>query len=664
MLSYERALLGAASAGGQPIYVEDVFSTWLYTGNGTTQTITNGIDLTGEGGMVWIKNRDANGSNNLVSDTERGNNATIRTNTTESQTVFSSSFGIQHGSSGFTVQGENNTADGRNNNGYNHASWTFRKAKKFFDVVTYTGNSSNRTIAHNLGSVPGCIIVKRTDSSENWVVYHRGLANPDKDFLTLNSSAASDVTTYNRWGTSGNVSMTSTHFSVGTADSTNVSNGTFVAYLFAHDAGGFGDDGAESVIKCGETALDANGFATVSLGYEPQFVMIKSTEYGGDWAIYDTMRGAGALKSSNLYSAFSAKRLKPNSNQAESTVTDYTIAPSSTGFTLSATGYAGAAFDNFIYIAIRRGPMKTPEDATTVFDADLQTGGGFVTTDFPVDLSINTRPGSATSNYVVDRLRDGVILNTTSTAAEGASSLAKFDYQTGFEDDNWSIAQPSVYWSFRRAPGFFDVVAYTGNGSGSDRNITHNLQVKPEMVIIKCRNEAQPWATWHKGITGTGLYGTNYNVYLNLTNASSLGQDFSVSGNTDFTSTTFTVVNAGATNTNTFTYIAYLFATCPGVSKVGSYTGTGTTLSVDCGFTAGARFVLIKRTDSTGDWYVWDTARGIVSGNDPYLRLNATASQNTGTDFIDPLSTGFQISSSAPAAINALNGEYIFLAIA
>jgi hypothetical protein len=60
------------------------------------------------------------------------------------------------------------------------------------------------------------------------------------------------------------------------------------------------------------------------------------------------------------------------------------------------------------------------------------------------------------------------------------------------------------------------------------------------------------------------------------------------------------------------TYIAYLFATLAGVSKVGSYTGTGTTLSIDCGFTAGARFVLIKRTDSTGDWYVWDTARGII----------------------------------------------------
>jgi len=126
----------------------------------------------------------------------------------------------------------------------------------------------------------------------------------------------------------------------------------------------------------------------------------------------------------------------------------------------------------------------------------------------------------------------------------------------------------------------------------------------------------------------------------------------------------FTVGSDNATNASSSTYIAYLFASCPGVSKVGSYTGTGTTLSVNCGFTAGARFVLIKRTDSTGDWYVWDTARGIVSGNDPYLLLNSTAAEVTSTDYIDPLSSGFQISSSAPAAINANGGSFIFLAIA
>jgi hypothetical protein len=100
------------------------------------------------------------------------------------------------------------------------------------------------------------------------------------------------------------------------------------------------------------------------------------------------------------------------------------------------------------------------------------------------------------------------------------------------------------------------------------------------------------------------------------------------------------------------------------VSKVGSYTGNGTTQAIACGFTGGARFVLIKRTDSTGDWYVWDSARGIVAGNDPYLLLNSTAAEVTGTDYIDTSATGFEISSTAPAAINASGGTFVFLAIA
>jgi hypothetical protein len=112
------------------------------------------------------------------------------------------------------------------------------------------------------------------------------------------------------------------------------------------------------------------------------------------------------------------------------------------------------------------------------------------------------------------------------------------------------------------------------------------------------------------------------------------------------------------------TYVAYLFATCPGVSKVGSYTGTGTTQTINCGFTGGARFVLIKRTDDIGDWYVWDSARGIVAGNDPYLLLNSTAAEVTSTDYVDTFAAGFELTATAPAAINASGGSYIFLAIA
>jgi hypothetical protein len=115
----------------------------------------------------------------------------------------------------------------------------------------------------------------------------------------------------------------------------------------------------------------------------------------------------------------------------------------------------------------------------------------------------------------------------------------------------------------------------------------------------------------------------------------------------------------GSTNTSSGTFIAYLFASLDGVSKVGLVTHSGSSTDVDCGFASGARFVLLKRTDSTGDWYFWDTTRGIVSGNDPYLTLNGTNQPEvTNTDYIDPLSSGFQISG------DFTDGTYIFYAIA
>jgi hypothetical protein len=149
-------------------------------------------------------------------------------------------------------------------------------------------------------------------------------------------------------------------------------------------------------------------------------------------------------------------------------------------------------------------------------------------------------------------------------------------------------------------------------------------------------------------------------LFLNLTNAA--GTYTNAWGTVDPTATTFNI-DTDAIGTATPT-IAYLFGSVSGVSKVGSYTGTGTTLQINCGFTAGSRFVMIKRTDSTGDWYVWDTARGISSSNDPYLLINSTAAEVTGTDYIDPLNSGFEISSTAPAAINASGGSYIYLSVA
>jgi hypothetical protein len=130
------------------------------------------------------------------------------------------------------------------------------------------------------------------------------------------------------------------------------------------------------------------------------------------------------------------------------------------------------------------------------------------------------------------------------------------------------------------------------------------------------------------------------------------------------TSSTFTLGVDVTSNKSTDQYVAYLFGEVAGVSKIGTYTGNGTSLNVACGFTAGARFVIIKRTDAIGDWYLWNTTTGIIVGNDPHLSLNTSALEITADDSLVPLASGFTTKQNATTNINVTNGTYIFLAIA
>jgi hypothetical protein len=146
-----------------------------------------------------------------------------------------------------------------------------------------------------------------------------------------------------------------------------------------------------------------------------------------------------------------------------------------------------------------------------------------------------------------------------------------------------------------------------------------------------------------------------------------LDSNVAPSGNSNFNNTTptasvFSIGGFTGTNASGGTYVAYLFATCAGVSKVGSYTGNGSTQTINCGFTGGARLVLIKRTDSTGNWEIFDTARGMVAGTDPHLELNTTNAE-TNANWVYTTTGGFQIVTS-DAAVNASGGSYIYLSIA
>jgi hypothetical protein len=679
-----QATSGAASydafGGGvpfEPNYIEEVFSTYLYTGNGSTQTITNGIDLAGEGGLVWTKQRNTvNGGgvslDHYLIDTARGGNQAVFSNRTDGQATSQI---ITFGASGYTLDGSSSgSINFQGSPAATFASWTFRKQPKFFDIVTYTGNGANRTIAHNLGSVPGCIMVKRTDTTADWQVYHRSLANTE--YMVLNSTAAK-ATGATRWNST---TPTSTVFSLGTDTTVNASGGTYVAYLFAHDAGGFGLTGTDNVISCGSfTVSSGTGSTDVNLGYEPQWLLAKpSTDPGfaTNWRLYDTMRGwVNTTNAGNVN-----LRLNPNLDQQETS--DKSFQPTATGFTmLNSAVYPGVPI-TYIYIAIRRGPMKVPTTGTSVFAPVAYNGAGtsqppVTSLGFPPDMMLTAvRSGPAVGNLfpINDRLRgvpQALFTQFTDAEATQTAGVTTFTmngctYSSAAFNNQYSNSS-SIYVAefFRRAPGFFDEVCYTGTGTSTTQ--AHNLGAVPELMIVKARNEATTnWSVFSQLTPTTYRYNT-----LQTDSAGTGGKTYGPGGSPNFeelsaqpTSTVINLASSAESNASGRTFVAYLFATCAGVSKVGSYTGTGTTQTINCGFTGGARFILIKRTDSNGDWYVWDSARGIVAGNDPYLLLNSTAAEVTNTDYVDTAATGFEISSTAPAAINASGGSFIFLAIA
>ena len=626
----------AANTLTKPLEVEDVFSTYLYTGTGANQTITNGIDLSGEGGMTWIKRRNATDSH-VLTDSERGYGQVLNTDTTGANQNVASLFNLSTTSSGFTI-GSNNSQI--NNTSQTYASWTFRKAPKFFDVVTYTGNGSNtNVINHNLGAVPGFIIIKNTSTSGYaWTCQHRSLSSK---YVELNNTNAAQ---------NGYLidPITSTTFNVKNNASVNGNGDTYVAYLFAHNDGDgeFGPDGDADIIKCGSYTGDGGaGTTEVNLGFEPQWILVKASSAADNWYVIDNMRG-WATHNNTANDAV----LYANATNAESTLGVLDI--TSTGFKTTLYSNANVSGRDYIYIAIRRG-TAVPTSATEVFAIDTKnTPEPAYDSGFPVDMAIQRNLSVATSNQVATRLIQKKRLLTDSTNAEENSTTFMFDYNTGYSSDASNNA--SVYsWMWKRAPNYFDVVAYTGEGT--KQTISHNLGVAPEMMWIKVRSTTQHWAVYHPDLPGSGKFiSLNNNWDGNNTNSTFWD------GETP-TSTTFSVgatgVNNSYVNGSGNTYIAYLFATLAGISKVGSVTHSGTT-NVDCGFTSGARFVLLKRTDATGDWYVWDSARGIVSGNDPYLLLNPTAAEVTNTDYIDPLSSGFTITD------DFTDGDYIFYAIA
>ena len=199
----------------------------------------------------------------------------------------------------------------------------------------------------------------------------------------------------------------------------------------------------------------------------------------------------------------------------------------------------------------------------------------------------------------------------------------------------------------------FSIVTYTGTGSNA--TVGHGLGVAPSMYIVKRRSNTGNWYVYHISIGNTNR--------LRLDETSASTAESAAWNNTSPTSTVFSIGTSVDVNASTNTYVAYCFAQVAGYSAFGSYTGNGSTdgTFVFTGFRP--KFVLIKRSDSAADWYLYDSARGSYNENKSSLYPNSSDAEGSSLAGHDFLSNGFKVRTSINSQ-NTNGGTYIYMAFA
>jgi hypothetical protein len=318
------------------------FQVKTYTGNGADgNAITfDNTDTSMQPDLVWIKERSTS-NESRVYDSVRGVNAALHSTTSGAETQAAAYGQFESfDSNGFTVgqgTGDPGNGAGTNADGATIVAWCWKEsATSGFDIVTWTGNATNRTISHSLSAVPKMIIIKERDGTSGWIVYHTALTAED-DYLVLNTTAAEDDSFANLQATAPTTSV----FSVGTAQGTNGNTATYVAYAFAEKQG-FSKVG----LYTGNGNADGPFIYT---GFRPAMVILKEFGAAGDnWQIVDNKR-----KPANPVDAL----LKPNANTAEQDPSDAKDFLSN-GFKIrNSANENNGSTNTFIYIAFAEAPF-------------------------------------------------------------------------------------------------------------------------------------------------------------------------------------------------------------------------------------------------------------------------------------------------------------------
>jgi len=315
----------------------------------------------------------------------------------------------------------------------------------------------------------------------------------------------------------------------------------------------------------------------------------------------------------------------------------------------------------------------TIDDPTAFFQCTLYTGNNgtqTITHTGNSDLQANMIWGKArndtASHFLIDSVRGvskrlKVAVDPEATVNAGITAIGSDSFAVGndgdFNDNNINY----VTWNWKEsADAGFDILTY--EGTGSIQTEAHNLGVKPDMIMVKNIDSSDPpfnWRVYHSSL-GAG-------VALKLNTNDAIADDPGYWGDTEPTSSVFSIKDSGETNNNNQTYIAYLFAEKQGYSKFGSYTGNGNADGpfVFLGFKPA--FLIIKKSSNAGNnWYMWDNKRNTSNLTNKYLNPDLNAAEGTANyGYMDFLSNGFKTRATGNTdEINQSGHTFIYMAFA
>lgn len=577
-------------------FIDKMFGIEVRQGTGGTKQVTNGVNMSADGGLVITKVRAATGGPTedwTWVDTVRGTGKLLASDLDAAEATDTGGSLSSFNTDGYTIPAgqRSNYSTGT------YVDYCFKQQDKFFDIVEYTGNSTARSIPHNLGSVPGFIIVKSKTNTNGWTCCHR--YDYSKHFH-LGQYGANAV------GGSSNVYFTGTptdsEFSITTDNWVNETGETFIAYLFAHDEESFGVGGDNSLSYCGSyTGNGSNDGPTVTLGWEPSLIIMKRTGSSGSWIVVDNMRGFSDKTSGIQEMYLQVDDFETDGNWAK---------PTSTGFKISASG---SAYNNngetYIFYAVRISDGYVGKPATAGSDVFTPVMGSaneplFKTPDTRfVDFHF-AKDYEVTQDWnVSSRLFQKIRLELNTNESDDTNQYQEGDMMNGWSSYTGGDGSRMGY-NFKRHAGF-DQVPY--DGTGGNRTISHSLGRKPEMMWCKRRDTTSDWTVFHKD-----AYPTNdalAHVYpLHLNTDAVPTSDSAAAFNSYPTESVFGLGNDADTNANNGDYIMLLWASVDGISKCGKYTGSSSSFTVDLGFQP--RFIIIKKISDTGNWITFDTVIG------------------------------------------------------